>query len=164
MSINEINAIMSEYEDIDVAIPMNVKEDVTMKEYTVENLIAIFAANNWQEVEITCPDGAEIVVNPCGYGDVTGLYDVDCFLVYGDIPWMGGMGGDRISELVDQINGHAKLVDELNNDRAELRKYFEDGEADGWTKHDWSFYSDWHKDLYGYRPHGHVCGQYVRPW
>lgn len=28
----------------------------------------------------------------------------------------------------------------------------------------WGFYSDWHKDVFGYRPHGVVCGQYVRPW
>ena len=28
----------------------------------------------------------------------------------------------------------------------------------------WGFYSDWHKDCYGYRPHGIVCGEYIRPW
>lgn len=29
---------------------------------------------------------------------------------------------------------------------------------------DWSWYSDWHKDTFGYRPHGIVCGEYIRPW
>lgn len=28
----------------------------------------------------------------------------------------------------------------------------------------WGFYSDWHKDCFGYRPHDIVCGVYVRPW
>jgi hypothetical protein len=28
----------------------------------------------------------------------------------------------------------------------------------------WDFYSDWHKDCYGYRPHGIVCGEYIRPY
>lgn len=28
---------------------------------------------------------------------------------------------------------------------------------------DWEFYSDWHKDVFGYRPHGVVCGQYINP-
>lgn len=25
------------------------------------------------------------------------------------------------------------------------------------------FYSDWHKNVYGYRPHGIVCGEYINP-
>lgn len=25
------------------------------------------------------------------------------------------------------------------------------------------FYSDWHKDVFGYRPHGIVCGEYINP-
>ena len=25
-------------------------------------------------------------------------------------------------------------------------------------------YSDWHKDVFGFRPHGMVCGQYVSPY
>ena len=25
----------------------------------------------------------------------------------------------------------------------------------------WDFYSDWHKDVYGYRPHGVVCGTFI---
>ena len=28
---------------------------------------------------------------------------------------------------------------------------------------DWQFYSDWHKDVFGYRPHGIVCGEYINP-
>lgn len=28
----------------------------------------------------------------------------------------------------------------------------------------WGFYSDWHKDVFGYRPHGVVCGKYVSPY
>lgn len=27
----------------------------------------------------------------------------------------------------------------------------------------WDFYSDWHKDVFGYRPHGIVCGEYINP-
>lgn len=28
---------------------------------------------------------------------------------------------------------------------------------------DWDFYSDWHKDVFGFRPHAIVCGTYVSP-
>ena len=27
----------------------------------------------------------------------------------------------------------------------------------------WGSYSDWHKDVFGYRPHGIVCGEYINP-
>ena len=27
----------------------------------------------------------------------------------------------------------------------------------------WDFYSDWHKDVFGYRPHAAVCGEYINP-
>lgn len=27
----------------------------------------------------------------------------------------------------------------------------------------WSSYSDWHKDVFGFRPHGMVCGEYINP-
>ena len=28
----------------------------------------------------------------------------------------------------------------------------------------WGWYSDWHKSVFGYRPHAVVCGTYVRPY
>ena len=28
----------------------------------------------------------------------------------------------------------------------------------------WGFYSDYHKDVFGYRPHAVVCGVYVSPY
>lgn len=28
----------------------------------------------------------------------------------------------------------------------------------------WGFYSDYHKDVFGYRPHAIVCGEYVKPY
>ena len=28
----------------------------------------------------------------------------------------------------------------------------------------WGYYSDYHKDCFGYRPHGVVCGEYINPW
>ena len=60
----------------------------------------------------------------------------------------------------------------------EDRKYREDNEPkirEYFTKHfegktwdeiepeRWEFYSDWHKDVFGYRPHAIVCGEYINP-
>jgi hypothetical protein len=48
-----------------------------------------------------------------------------------------------------------------------IRKYFaEHFEGKPWEQIEperWSFYSDWHKDVFGYRPHAIVCGVYVNP-
>ena len=54
-----------------------------------------------------------------------------------------------------------------------LRQYFFDNfYGKSWSEikgnkelyNNWSFYSDWHKDVYGYRPHGIVCGVYINPY
>ena len=49
----------------------------------------------------------------------------------------------------------------------EIRKFFaEHIEGRTWNMidpNDWEFYSDWHKDVFGYRPHGIVCGEYINP-
>ena len=48
-----------------------------------------------------------------------------------------------------------------------IREYFaEHFEGKEWNDIDpeeWDWYSDWHKDVFGYRPHGIVCGEYINP-
>ena len=47
--------------------------------------------------------------------------------------------------------------------RAYFAKYIEGRPWDEIDPQDWEFYSDWHKDVFGYRPHAIVCGEYVNP-
>jgi hypothetical protein len=53
------------------------------------------------------------------------------------------------------------------NNEPKIRQYFaEHFEGKEWKDidpDDWSWYSDWHKDVFGYRPHGIVCGEYINP-
>ena len=48
-----------------------------------------------------------------------------------------------------------------------IREYFAQHiEGKTWDEidpEDWQFYSDWHKDVFGYRPHAIVCGEYENP-
>lgn len=130
--------------------------------YNADMLEAILSMNNWNDTEIICPDGTPVVVSPCYYGDKAPVRsDIEYYLVHGDMPWMGC---DTLEKLADELNKHAEHVASLNAERAELREYFNTHEANGWSDDSWSWYSDWHKDLYGYRPHGHVCGVYVEPY
>ena len=47
--------------------------------------------------------------------------------------------------------------------REYFAKHFEGKTWDEIDPDNWSFYSDWHKDVFGYRPHGIVCGKYINP-
>ena len=129
--------------------------------YNADMLEAIFSANNWGDTEIICPDGTPVLVTPCTYGEVASRDDVDYYLVYADIPWMGC---DSLEKLAKELNEHADALKKQEASRARLLEYFKEHEASGWDDDSWGFYSDWHKDEYGYRPHGHVCGVYVEPY
>lgn len=128
---------------------------------TNESVIKAFQANNFKDTVLTCPDGAEVVVSPCGYGEITSVAQCEYFLVYGDLPWMGA---ETLEALVKQLNRHAQDVQEAQREKDKLARYFRNHEASGWDDDSWEWYSDWHKDLYGYRPHGRVCGEYISPW
>ena len=66
--------------------------------------------------------------------------------------------------LYDQAAEEQKYREE---NEPKIREYFERNFAGKEWKDinpdDWSWYSDWHKDVFGYRPHGIVCGIYVSP-
>jgi hypothetical protein len=47
--------------------------------------------------------------------------------------------------------------------REYFAKYIEGRTFNNIDPYDWEFYSDWHKDVFGYRPHGIVCGEYINP-
>jgi len=120
-----------------------------------------FKENNFEDTTFICPDGAEAVVAPCCYYGEKSIENCEYFLIYWDMPWGGE---DTLEKLVKTLNRHEELAAEQEEDKIKIRKYFDKHQANGWDDESWSFYSDWHKDIYGYRPHGRVCGEYVRPW
>lgn len=128
-------------------------------ELTVKQVIKAFEENEWKDTEIICPDGTKAVVAPCGW-DIKRIEDCDFFLIYWDMPWGGE---DKVEKLVETLNKHADLVAENEKDKAQLLQFFTDHQKIGWDDGSWSFYSDWHKDIFGYRPHGKVFGEYINP-
>ena len=95
--------------------------------------------------------------------EVLVLISPDCeyFLIYWDMP----LGGEEnIDALVNTLNRHEELLEEQNKSVMAIHSYFNEHQANGWKADDWDFYSDWHKDVFGFRPHGKVCGVYVRPY
>lgn len=69
------------------------------------------------------------------------------------------------SEMIFNYIEEEKSYREENEPK--IREYFATHfEGKTWPEIDpeeWSWYSDWHKDVFGYRPHGIVCGEYINP-
>lgn len=127
---------------------------------TRESLISRWEKNGFEEITVTCPDGAKATIVPMSYIDAKSVKDCDYFLVYCDLPWMGH---ENLDKVIDELNHHEDFVREAEADKRELRAYFDEHQKTGWDDESWGFYSDWHKDCYGYRPHGYVCGEYINP-
>ena len=95
-------------------------------------------------------DNQKIVITPCNY---TGTPEY--FLVSG----FESTGFNTIEEVAEYINNYEKHKSRQRKEIYEITKYFNEEISKG--KGDWDWYSDWHKDVFGFRPHGMVCGQYV---
>lgn len=130
---------------------------------TEEYLIEQFTESRWNPIEVTCPDGAKMYITPCAYEEnISNVSQVEYFLVDGDLPWLGC---DTITQLVHQINNHAEMVIESEKEKKEVQEYYEKYSKLGWPDDSFGFYSDWHKDVYGFRPSRKTePGIYVDPY
>lgn len=78
---------------------------------------------------------------------------------------------DWENELIDTVFWDADYIIQNSykeDNEPKIREFFHERiEGKAWEEidsADWDFYSDWHKDVFGYRPHGIVCGEYIKPW
>lgn len=123
---------------------------------TVEKVRNALVKNGWKETCVICPDGTPAHIVPCSYVDkIEDESQCDYFLLYWDMPWGGN---DTLEKIVRDLNNHEKLVKETEDDKEKLREYFEDHQQRGWDDDSFGFYSDWHKDVFGFRPRGYVFG------
>ena len=104
---------------------------------------------NFKPLTITMKcNGDTIVITPCqGYADECNWDTVEYFLVDSQyLPWLGA---DALEKVADEIARYEELLKENFEDieylKAHIRKYGEES--------DWGFVSDYHKDLFGHRPH-----------
>ena len=98
-------------------------------------------------------DGQKITIQPC-----ISCGRTEYFLVY-SFEQTGFNTLEKVASYIDNYEEHKKR--QLREEE-KIRKYFNEEISKG--KGDWDWYSDWHKDVFGFRPHGMVCGQYVNPY
>lgn len=88
-----------------------------------------------------------ITITPCGYVNIKKWEDIDYFLL--DSQKLNLCGDEKLEKIAERIANYDKLLEEdakaLENLKAHIRKYGE--------KADWDFVSDYHKDIFGHRPH-----------
>lgn len=129
------------------------------KEYIANKL----AENNWNTTEIKLADGSSVYITPCCSGPKSSIRTIDdCefFLVDSDLTYLSD---DNLDTIAENLTNITQLRAEDDKEKTRLHHYFEEHEESGWDNDSWGYYSNWHKDLYGYRPHGRVCGVYINP-
>lgn len=97
-------------------------------------------------IQMKC-NGDTIVITPCCWSDESSWKTAEYFLVDSQyLPWLGA---DTIEKVADEIARYEELLKERTDSVNELKAYIKENAFDS----DWSWVSDWHKDLFGHRPH-----------
>lgn len=108
-------------------------------------------ANNFEPITIVMKcNGDDVCITPCSdVRDINSFDDIDWYLV--DSPSLNLVGG-TLANIADKLDHYAELIKESEEEVEQLKDHIRQyGEAS-----DWSWVSDWHKDLFGHRPHvGH---------
>lgn len=137
-----------------------------------KELLKRFTDAGWDEIKITMTiNGDVLTINPCSQvcDNITDESQVEWYLVYGSS--CTELGGDSLDKLCEQLATYEEMLNSLDNSKKKLRAFFEKHILPHKNDKDWKsyesdafeYYSDWHKDIYGYRPHGFVCGEYINP-
>ena len=121
---------------------------MTMVQRIAAELEKRFADNNFDEItiEMKC-NGDKITIVPCSYADIKSIKDIDYYLVNCRLPWAGS---DDLMWVADFLANYDNKIKANEKSKKELRDYY--NKYHNTPQMDWSWYSDWHKDVYGYRP------------
>lgn len=106
-------------------------------------------ANGTNEINLTIKaTGDKVKITLCGMADIKSVNDIEFFLVECRFPWASS---SKIEDIAKLLNNWQANIDEEDGEKQKLRKYYE--ENYGTEKFDDGWFSDWHKDVYGFRPH-----------
>lgn len=119
-----------------------------MNKYEVMCILTeTFEKNGFEKALVETNEGSCYITPFCYCNKPTKIEDVEYFLVDGPLPWLGGSNFEKVCEDIANIT---ELVNEQTKEKQELNNYFD--KYYGTDSFDFDWYSDWHKDIYGYRP------------
>lgn len=115
--------------------------------------------NNFDEYTFSHKSGAHVSVCPCAYGEIRKFEDVMFYTMRCDV--LNLCGSEDLEYVARTLLTLEDLIEEDKKEKARFFKFWKENIRDGRgdrTEKEWmdliSLYSDWHKDLYGYRPKG----------
>ncbi len=126
----------------------------------ISYIIWKLAQNGWNETVFNIPEtNSTIVVTPCAqaYPEIQGINQVEFFLVDPsddiNVP-----GFDTVKQLAEFLCNYKNVLLEKRKAQDNCRKWYKlhilallkKGENP--SEDDWSYYSDYHKDCFGFRP------------
>lgn len=119
-----------------------------MQERIQKELAKRIEAAGFEAITITMKvNGDEITITPCGYPRINGWEDIEFFLI--DSQMLNLCGDEKLEKIAEKIANYDKLLEEdaraVEDLKAHIRKYG--------VNANWDFVSDYHKDLFGHRPH-----------
>lgn len=105
--------------------------------------------NGTNEINLTVKaTGDKVKIILCSMADIKSIDDVEYFMMECRFPWAGS---SKIEDIANLLNNWQARIDDENDDKLKLRKYYEENYGTDEFNDDW--FSDWHKDVYGFRPH-----------
>lgn len=115
---------------------------------TVAELTKRFKESNFNPITVTMKcNGDRVIITPCGYLDIKSFDDIEWYLL--DSPSLNLCGGETLEHIAKTLEKYAELLEEdakaLDSLKDHIRKYG--------INSDWDFVSDYHKDIFGHRPH-----------
>lgn len=97
--------------------------------------------------------GDKVNFSLCTMGDYNKMKtvkDVEYYLVSCRFPWFGG---SDLKKIANDLNNWENLIADSEADKKALQEYKNKNCINGkWKGDSFDFYSDWHKDIFGYRP------------
>lgn len=115
----------------------------------LKNRIEAAMAKGFKSISVTMKcNGDEVIITPCmeHYGS-TKFEDIGFFLL--DSPSTYLCGSESIEKVAETLRKYADILEEdkqcVRSLKEHIRKHGKDS--------DWDFVSDYHKDIFGHRPH-----------
>ena len=111
------------------------------------------------EQTISLPNGSKLGMKLCSYGEIKDLSDIDYYMTDSE----SIDSEESLYKIAENIVNEEKTIERMKEDKERIFSFYQDEDIEYLMQRPYdflsekeidtlSFFSDWHKDVYGYRP------------